>query len=65
MKEITFVSVMSCGTMLYLYSDDRNITSIVEHQAQGEGDKHWIDVVYEDGTSARYFNIDTIKYEEQ
>ena len=37
------------------------VTGITEHCPQGEGDRHWCDVEYSNGTNERYFNVDYIK----
>lgn len=36
--------------------------SITEYPSQGEGDKHWIDIRYSDGTGTRIFNINQVFY---
>ena len=33
------------------------------HEAEFEGDKHYVDVFNSDGTKSRYFNIDFVEFE--
>lgn len=35
---------------------------ILYHEPKGDGDKHFVDVLMEDGRRYRYFNFDTIEW---
>ncbi len=37
--------------------DVNNVIAIVEHQAQGDGDKWYYDVIFEGDESQRIFNV--------
>lgn len=38
------------------------INFIKYHQPQGEGDRHYVDVIYTDGSCHRVFNPDTVRF---
>jgi tartrate dehydratase beta subunit/fumarate hydratase class I family protein len=41
---------------------DSGVKEILYHQAQGEGDKHYVDIVFESGQVNRKFNIEEIMW---
>lgn len=41
---------------------EKGVLSIFEHPSRGEGDKWYYDVEFEDNTSKRIFNPNTISY---
>lgn len=41
----------------------RSITKMEYHYPMGEGDKHFIDVYFQNGTMERFFDVLTIQFE--
>ena len=44
------------------YAIGDNFVEIWYHEAEFEGDKHYVDVVYHDGDEVRMFNIDFVEF---
>lgn len=42
---------------------EAGVTKIEYHPAMGEGDRHYCDVCYEDGSVIRKFNLNSIEFE--
>lgn len=42
--------------------EDEDIISIIYHTPQGEGDRHYVDVIYKTGERIRIFNIQKIVF---
>lgn len=46
------------------YPDNtKKVMDIVEHRAQGEGDKWYWEVTYSNGEIFRFFSVDSVLYE--
>lgn len=45
------------------YPSSPVVAEIVEHKSQGEGDKWYFDITYENGTIKRTFNPNEVFYE--
>lgn len=43
---------------------EKGVVKIVEHQAMGEGDKWYYDIIHEDGSILRIFNPNKAELEE-
>jgi len=44
--------------------ENQNVESIIYHEPRGEGDKHYCTVTYKDGSKQRFFNLNSVKWDE-
>lgn len=46
----------------YITMDNEDVSEIKYHTPRGDGDRHFVDVYYNNGRSYRYFNIESIGF---
>ncbi|MDF2881256.1 MAG: hypothetical protein K0R54_1813 [Clostridiaceae bacterium] len=59
-RKVHYVTLADNNTIIKLC--DNNVTDIKYHTPCGEGDRHFVDIYYSDGTAMRLFNIEHIAF---
>ena len=53
------------GEEMWRYGKSRIVKEINYHTPMGEGDKHYCDIAFDNGTSFRVFNLDEIEFKDE